>query len=117
MDVCPRLLPADIAATFAHALDQVSVPDGSSHERQRQLLEVPLQAEIGHDGGNERVSAKKLRISPGTSDQRHQLIAIEQLAAFIDSNDAVGITIEGKAESCVRLAHGIPPRARTESAP
>jgi hypothetical protein len=51
-DVAGRLA-ADIVAVLAHVLEHVAVADRRAHQRKLQLLQMPLEAEIGHHGGDD----------------------------------------------------------------
>ena len=46
-------LAADIVTVLAHVLEHVAVADRRAHERQLQRLQMPLEAEIGHHGGDD----------------------------------------------------------------
>ena len=58
------LLPADIVAAAPHLLYDIAVANLGSDQRQAEAVNIALQAEIGHDGRDDAVSVKALRIAP-----------------------------------------------------
>ena len=69
------------------------------------LGQIALQAEIGHDGGNDAAAAQPAALVPLGGDERHQLVAIDQIAALIDEDQPVGIAVERDADVGPELPH------------
>ena len=62
------------------------------------VLQIALEAEVAHDGRDDAARRKLAAPMPALGDDRHQLIAIDDLAFFVDDDDAVGVAIERDAD-------------------
>ena len=109
------LLAADIEAVLAHMLADIAVADRRARQRQAVAAEIALQAEIGHDGGDDAVPAQPPVLVPGGGDHRHQLVAVDDAALLVDEDDAVGVAVERDAEIGAHLVHLARQRLRARS--
>ncbi len=57
-DDVARLLAADVAALLAHALDDIAVADRGAVQLEAVALEVALEPEIRHDGGDDAAAGE-----------------------------------------------------------
>ena len=76
-----RLLAADIVAVLAHMLDHVAVADRRAREAETEALQIALEPEIGHHGGDDAAAGKPPAPEPGFGDDRHELIAVDHVPA------------------------------------
>ena len=92
------LLAADVDAALAHHFHHVAI----AHARAVQLdiagFEETFQPQIGHDGCHDAAALQPAGRAPGFGDQRKHLVAVDQLAAFVAQNHAVGVAIQRHAE-------------------
>ena len=101
----PGLLAADIEAVLAHMLDDIAVADRGARQRQVQALQIALEAEIGHDGGDHAAAREPAATAASSGDQRHDLVAIDDAALLVGDDDAVGVAIERDADIGAHFAH------------
>ena len=92
------LLAADVAAAFAHPLDDVAVAHRGTMQGEAEPLQMALEAEIGHHGGDNAVARHLAGGVPRGGDKRHQLIAVDEPAALVGDQQAVGVAVEGDAD-------------------
>ena len=76
---------------------------------------MALQAKIGHDGGHDAGLGERPSACQLLRDNRHQLIAVDQMALFIDDQHAVGVAVEGDADVGAHFAHLARPGLRVRS--
>ena len=109
------LLAAEIVAVLAHVLEHVAVADRGAHELQPEAAEIALEAEIGHDGGDDAGLRQAPVLAPGARDDGHELVAVDELPLLVDDEDAVGVAVERDADIGAELAHlaGSAPPARS----
>jgi hypothetical protein len=100
-----RLLAADIEAVLAHMFEHVAVADGRALERQADALKMPLQPEIGHDGGDDAGPGEPPLVAPALRHHGHQLIAIDHMPLLVDDEHAIRIAIERDAEIGPHFLH------------
>ena len=93
-----RLFAAEVAAEGAHLLDHIAITDRGAVQPKPPPGKAALQSEIGHDRGDQRAARQPLATCQVCRDQRHQLIAIEDRAAFVGDDQPVGIAVERDAE-------------------
>ena len=93
-----RLLAANVAAGLAHALGDVAVADAGAQQAERVALEEALQAQVGHDGGDDAAAAQPAVGVPGARDQREDLVAVDDLTALVGQDQPVGVAVERDAE-------------------
>src|SRR5712675_777865 len=89
-DVTGRLA-ADIVAAAQHLFEHIAVADLRAHELDTLAFEKALQSEIRHHGGDDTRLGEAAVFLPALRDHREQLVAIDQMSALIDKNDAVGV--------------------------
>src|SRR5882724_10746687 len=102
------LLTAEIAAQSAHLFDNVAVADGGAMETDLLARKKTLKPEIRHHGSDQRVAREPATARQPGRDQRHQLIAIEDVATFIGDDQPIGIAIEGNADIGATRQHLAP---------
>ena len=100
-----RRLAADVEAALAHVFEHVAVADRSARQRQPDTREVALQPEIGHDGGDDPGLAQPAVAHPAFGHHRQQLVAVDQMAFFVDEDDAVAVAVERDADIRAHFAH------------
>ena len=88
------LLAAEIAAEGAHFFDDVTIADRSAMQRDIMTGEKPLETEIGHDSGNQRATREPSAPRQPRRDQRHQLVAVLNKAAFVRDDQPIGVAVE-----------------------
>ena len=73
---------------------------------------IALEAEIGHDRGDDAGLGQAAVLLPGARDHAHQLVAVDLLALLVDDQHPVGIAVEGDAHIGPQLAHLVDQRVR-----
>ena len=61
--------------------------------------------EIRHHGRDDARLGKAAVVLPALRDHREQLVAVDQMAALVDQDDAVGVAVERDADVGAHLAH------------
>ena len=97
-DDVPRLLAADVAAALSHALQHIAVANLRTQKLEAGGAQLPLQAKVGHDGGDDAVALELAATLKSKGNQRHQLVTIHNPAFLVDDDQAVGISVERKAD-------------------
>src|SRR2546426_12415655 len=92
-DVAGRL-PAEIETVLAHLLEHVAVADLDAMHLDPEPVEMALQAEVGHDGGDDAGLREPPVLVPTLRDHGEQLIAVDQMAALVHDHDTVGIAVK-----------------------
>ena len=96
--MCPDCSPPTLQPLCAHLLEHVAVADLRAQQLQPRIAKLPLQAQVGHDGRHDRITLElAARLQP-QSDQRHQLVAVDQLPLLVDNDQAVRVTVERQAD-------------------
>ena len=110
-----RRLAADIVAVRAHVLEHVAVADRRAHERNAQIAEIALEAEIGHHGRDDAGLGETAVGLPAFGDHRQQLVAVDDAPALVDDEHAVGVAVERDADIGAHFLapSGKAPRARS----
>ena len=98
-------LAADIVAAAQHLFENIAVADLRAHELDALAFEKALQSEIRHHGGDDTRLGEAAVFLPALRDHREQLVAIDQVSALIDKNDAVGVAIERDADVGAHFAN------------
>src|SRR5262245_29115521 len=93
-----RLLAADIVAVLAHVLDHVTVADRRAREPELDALQIALKPQIGHNGGDDTAPREAPALLPRLGDNRHELVAVDDVALFVHDHDAVGIAVESDTD-------------------
>ena len=95
--MCP-LLAADVAAALAH-LPARSGRRPWCDEIEPGSRRLPLEPEVRHDRRDDRAAPSARRgLQAERRDQRHQLVAVDQLALLVDDDQAVGVAVEREAD-------------------
>ena len=66
---------------------------------------MPLEPEIGHHGGDDAGLLQAAVFLPAFGDDGEQLVAVDDMAALVDDQHAVGVAIERDADIGARFAH------------
>ena len=98
-------LAAEIVAAAQHLLEHIAVADRRAHEFDAQAVEETLEPEIRHHGGDDARLGKPAVFLPALRDHREQLVAVDQMAALVDQDDAVGVAVERDADVGAHFAH------------
>jgi len=85
-------------------LDHIAVAHAGAQQAEIKARQITLQAEIGQDGGNDAAAAQPAALVPLGGNERHHLVAVDQIAAFIDEDQPVGIAVERDADVGPELA-------------
>ncbi len=105
-DDVAALLAAEAGAREEHRVEDVAVAHVVSHHAATGRLDDRGQAAVGEDADDDGLLGKRAAVEPIEGDDAQQLVAIDDRAALIDGDAAVGVAIEAEAD--VR-----PPRAAT----
>ena len=62
------------------------------------LAELPLEPEVGHHRRDHRAAVQLAAPLQAERDQRHQLVAVDQLALLVDDDQPVGVAVEREAD-------------------
>ena len=100
------LLAAEVFLLCPHGFRDVAVPDLGAAEGQAEAGKEALQAEIGHDGGDDAAAGEAAGKMHVARDQAEDLVAVDDFAAFIGEDDAVGIAVERDADIGAMFQHG-----------
>ena len=101
------LFAADVDALLHHARDDIAVADLRALQLHADALEMVLEAEVGHDGGDDGVLRQPALAFPRCRDHAEQLVAIDDLAVLVAHHDAVGVAIERDADVGAIVVHRI----------
>ena len=97
------LLAADAAAVFRHILIHILVAHGGLGVVDALLIKSLVQAEVGHDGGDDRVGDKLAALFHIAAVDVQDMVTGDDIALFIHAEAAVGIAVIGKADVKVIL--------------
>ena len=100
-----RRLAADVVAMVAHLLEHVAVADRCADERDSEIAEIALEAEIGHHGCDDARFREAAVGLPAFRDHRQQLVAVDDVPALVDDEHAVGIAIQRDADIGAHFLH------------
>jgi hypothetical protein len=92
------LFTAEVVIAFEHFFDDVFIADGDADDAASELGEGFIEAEVGHDGGDEGVVVEAIPLEEVDSEDGEDFVAIEEVAIFIAEEDAVGIAVVGEAD-------------------
>ena len=90
----PGLLATEIATEATHLFDDIAVTDRGPVQPDPLPVKAAFEAEIGHDGCDQRIAGEATAALQAQRDQRHQLVAVEDDAALVGHDQPVGIAIE-----------------------
>ncbi len=99
------LFAAHVEAVLPHVLDDVAIANRRPRKREAEPLQVTLEPEVAHHRCNDTAAGKLAAAMPAFRDHGHQLIAIDDLALFIDDDDTVSIAIERNTDVGAHFAH------------
>ena len=100
-----RLLAADIEAVLAHVLHDMAIADRRARHREAQPLEIALEPEVRHHGGDDAAAGQLTAAMPALGDHGHDLVTVDDVALLVDNDNAVGITVEADADVGAHFAH------------
>ena len=69
------------------------------------VAEESLEPEIGHHRRDQSPALQRTAALPGCGDERHELVAVDDLAALVGDDDTVGIAVERDADIGAHFAH------------
>ena len=92
------LLAAEGVAAGLHALEDVAVTDRGLQDLDAGAAEGLDHAEVGHDRRDERVAAQHTLLLHREREDRHDLVAVDLVPGRVDSETAVGVTVERDPE-------------------
>jgi hypothetical protein len=93
-----RLLTAKVKAAVTHAGHDTAVPDGRALKLKAARIHEPLKAQVGHDGRNDAAALEPIFSRPSARNNRHDLIAIDDIAMLITDHQPVRIAVERNAD-------------------
>ena len=109
------LLAADVEAMLAHVLGDVAVADRRARHRKADRFHVALEAEVAHHRRDDAARRKLAGLMPALGDDRHQLVAVDDIALLVDDDDAVGVAVERDADIGAEFLDLIDERFRRRS--
>ena len=65
---------------------------------------MALKPEVRHDGGDHAWLGQSTLVAPALGDDRHHLIAVDQMALLVDHDHPVGVAVERDADIRPHLA-------------
>src|SRR5215471_8499032 len=92
-----RGLAAEYAASFLQKLQNVAVADLRAQEFDTATVQRELETEVGHHRADDR-PAQSLRLEPVAGENKEQLIAVDEVAPFVDHHDPVPVAVERQAD-------------------
>src|SRR5512139_1997008 len=92
-DQVAGLLPAEIVSPLAHHLDHVPVPDRRPDQPDLPLLEIQLQADVAHHGGDQGALGELLLPRQLLRAHRHDPVAVEHLSLLVHDDHPVGVAV------------------------
>ena len=104
------LLPAEPAPGHLHALEDVLVSDRRADDVPPGRLDRGLQAPVRQHRDDEAAARQRIALKAVKGEDPEHLVAVDDVAARIDRDQAVGIAIEREADVGTALDHG--PRER-----
>ena len=93
------LLAAENVVASHHLLEDVLVADGCPDELDPLDLEPLLQPHVAHDCGDDRVVPQNPPALQVAGREVKDVVAVEQAAGLVHCQAAVGIAVEGQAET------------------
>ena len=112
----PRLLAAQVRAAPLHLLVHVPVADLRFHDVDPRGAQRLVEAEIGHDGGDDAVAFETVAARHVARRDGERVVAVANLPEIVDRDQAVTVTVEGEAELRTRGLHLLLKRLREERA-
>src|SRR5262249_33064919 len=100
-----RRLATDIVPVRAHVLEHIAIADRSTHQFNAQAAEMTLEAKVGHHGRYHAGALEPAVFLPAFRNDGEQLIAIDHMAAFVNDQHAIGVTIKRDTDIGAHLPH------------
>jgi len=91
-----RRLAAKNAAALLEQREHVSIADLGAQELDTEAAQRELEPEVTHDRADDG-AAQFLRRAPFARQDVDELIAVDEVAPFVDHDDAVAVTVEREA--------------------
>ena len=92
------LLAAEGETALVHALQHVPVADGGLFDTDAVIGHRAMQAEVAHDGGDEGIVGELTAVFERDGEDRHDLIAVDDLAGSVHGKAPVGVAVVRDAE-------------------
>src|SRR5437867_922005 len=92
------LLAAEIGAEALHFLEDVAVPDLRLDHADPRGLEGLVEAQVGHDRGNDEVLLQPLARRQMAPRDHERVVPIADLARVVDRDEPVAVAVERKAD-------------------
>ncbi len=93
-----RLFAADVEPALTHPFEDIAVPHLGPFQRQPLDGEAALQPQIRHDRRDNAATSQQAGGVPAQPQRRHDLVAIDDRAMFVDDDQPVGVAIERDAD-------------------
>src|SRR5690606_19142453 len=103
-DQVAALLAAEVEPSLPHRLDDVTIADRATDELAAVALEGALEAEVAHDRGHERALLQARLAEHLSGAEGHDGVPVDRLAALVDDDEAIGVSVERDAEIGAVLA-------------
>ena len=99
------LLAANLVAVLQHVLEDVAVADLRDFSTAARRLDGLVETDVRHDRRDDRVVRQRAGFDHVLRAHHEDVVAIDDLAFFIDAEAAVGVAVMRDAEICMRLEH------------
>ena len=104
-DDMPRLLPAETIPGCQHLLQHVAVTDTRLHGPDTRLAHRDQQAQVAHDGHDQRVLREGTAATRVHGQSTHDLVAVNEMTLVVDSQTPIRIPVVRDTEVASRLHH------------
>jgi hypothetical protein len=101
------LFSAEGGANTEHFLEDIFVADRGTLEMDALFAEGDLEAEIGHDGGDDAIAGEAALGAEAEGGEIEHGIAVDEAAGGGLEDGAVGIAVEGDAEVGIVIENGL----------
>jgi len=89
----PGLFATNVETTLAHTLKNISIADFCAFQIQIATIKVAFKTQVRHHGCNNTAAAELFLFLPEHRQRRHDLVAVDNCAFFINNYYTVRITI------------------------
>ena len=89
-----RLFTAKIEPAMAHGIHHIAVAHIGAVQINPLTSQPAFKAQVGHHRSHQSATAKLSALGPARGDQSHELIAVGDLALFVNNGDPVCITVQ-----------------------
>ncbi len=97
-DEVARLLASEGVAALVHGLEYVAVADAGLHHGDVVLRHRDAEAEVAHDGRDERALREQAATGHREREDGHDLVAVDDGARVVDREAAVGVAVVRDAD-------------------